>query len=55
MDTRNKTLDIYKGVLIVLVVVRHVLQYSVSDEGGGTDQLHLGSPNARIHAREWVF
>lgn len=32
--TRNKTLDIYKGLLIILVVLRHVLQYSVSDEGG---------------------
>lgn len=31
---RNLTLDIYKGLLIVLVVLRHVLQYSVSDEGG---------------------
>ena len=31
---RNKILDIYKGVLIVLVVMRHVLQYSVIDEGG---------------------
>ena len=32
--SRNKTLDIYKGVLIILVFLRHVLQYSVSDEGG---------------------
>ena len=31
---RNRTLDVYKGILIVLVVLRHVLQYSVSDEGG---------------------
>jgi fucose 4-O-acetylase-like acetyltransferase len=31
---RNKTLDVYKGILIILVVIRHVLQYSVSDEGG---------------------
>ena len=31
---RNITLDIYKGLLISLVVVRHVLQYSVVDEGG---------------------
>lgn len=31
---RNVTLDVYKGVLITLVVLRHVLQYSVSDEGG---------------------
>ena len=31
---RNLTLDIYKGLLIILVVLRHVLQYSVSDEGG---------------------
>ena len=31
---RNKTLDIYKGLLIILVILRHVLQYSVSDEGG---------------------
>lgn len=34
MKTRNKVLDIYKGVLITLVIVRHALQYSVSDEGG---------------------
>ena len=27
-------LDIYKGLLIILVVIRHVLQYSVTDEGG---------------------
>ena len=32
--SRNITLDIYKGLLIILVVLRHVLQYSVSDEGG---------------------
>ena len=31
---RNSTLDHYKGLLIILVVIRHVLQYSVSDEGG---------------------
>lgn len=31
---RNITLDVYKGILILLVVVRHVLQFSVSDEGG---------------------
>ena len=31
---RNTMLDIYKGILIFLVVTRHVLQYSVSDEGG---------------------
>ena len=31
---RNKTLDVYKGLLIILVIVRHVLQYSTSDEGG---------------------
>ena len=31
---RNRILDIYKGLLIVLVFLRHVLQYSVSDEGG---------------------
>ncbi len=31
---RNLTLDVYKGVLIVLVVIRHTLQFSVSDEGG---------------------
>lgn len=31
---RNRTLDIYKGLLIILVVLRHILQYSVSDEGG---------------------
>lgn len=36
-NERNRTLDIYKGLLIVLVVLRHVLQYSVSDERGGTD------------------
>lgn len=33
-QARNRTLDIYKGLLIILVVVRHVLQYSVTDEGG---------------------
>lgn len=27
---RNRTLDIYKGLLIILVVIRHVLQYSVT-------------------------
>lgn len=32
-QARNRTLDIYKGLLIILVVVRHVLQYSVTDEG----------------------
>lgn len=32
--TRNVLLDEYKGMLIILVVIRHVLQYSVSDEGG---------------------
>ena len=32
--TRSLTLDIYKGILIILVVLRHVLQYSVADEGG---------------------
>lgn len=31
---RNKTLDVYKGMLIILVLLRHVLQYSVLDEGG---------------------
>ena len=31
---RNLTLDVYKGLLIALVVIRHVLQYSVADEGG---------------------
>ena len=30
----NRMLDIYKGLLIILVVIRHVLQYSVTDEGG---------------------
>ena len=30
---RNKTLDKYKSILICLVVIRHALQYSVSDEG----------------------
>ena len=39
MDTiftknRNLSLDIYKGILIILVVIRHVLQFSVVDEGG---------------------
>ena len=33
IQNRNRTLDVYKGVLIVLVVFRHVLQYSVADEG----------------------
>ena len=28
---RNKTLDCYKGVLIVLVVLGHIFEYSVSD------------------------
>lgn len=32
---RNKALDSYKGVFIILVVVRHVLQNAVLDEGGG--------------------
>ena len=31
---RNLFLDAYKGILIVLVVIRHVLQNSVTDEGG---------------------
>jgi fucose 4-O-acetylase-like acetyltransferase len=31
---RNITLDCYKGILIILVLIRHVLQYSVADEGG---------------------
>lgn len=31
---RNEILDIYKGILIILVVLRHALQYSVVDEGG---------------------
>jgi len=31
---RNRKLDVYKGLLIVLVVFRHVLQYSVADGGG---------------------
>lgn len=31
---RNVILDAYKGMLIILVVLRHVLQYSVDDEGG---------------------
>jgi len=34
MKNRNTLIDIYKGILIILVVVRHVLQYSVADEGG---------------------
>jgi len=33
IQCRNKILDIYKGILICLVVIRHALQYSVSDEG----------------------
>ena len=33
-QARNRTLDIYKGILIILVVIRHVLQYSVTDAGG---------------------
>lgn len=33
-NNRNTNLDIYKGILIIFVVIRHVLQYSVSDEGG---------------------
>lgn len=32
--TRNNLLDCFKGVLIILVVVRHVLQYANIDEGG---------------------
>ena len=28
---RNKALDCYKGVLIVLVVLGHIFEYSVSD------------------------
>ena len=31
---RNNTIDCIKGILIVMVVVRHVLQFSVLDEGG---------------------
>lgn len=31
---RNKILDCYKGVLIILVIIRHALQYSTTDEGG---------------------
>lgn len=31
---RNEILDIYKGILIILVVLRHAFQYSVVDEGG---------------------
>lgn len=34
MEKRNKTLDVYKGLLIICVVFRHTLQYSVFDEGG---------------------
>ena len=33
-SNRNKTLDAYKAILIILVVIRHALQYSTSDEGG---------------------
>ncbi len=33
-NVRNGLLDCYKGILIILVVVRHVLQYAVADEGG---------------------
>lgn len=54
MNNRNRTLDIYKGILIVLVVLRHVLQYSVSDEGG-TNKLYLGGSDARIYADSWLF
>ncbi len=45
---RNIILDIYKGLLIVFVVLRHVLQYSVSDEGG-PDQPYLGSADAGVY------
>ena len=31
---RSTLIDNCKGILIILVVIRHVLQYSVSDEGG---------------------
>ena len=31
---RQKEMDLYKGLLIILVIIRHVLQYSVGDEGG---------------------
>lgn len=31
---RNLTLDIYKGILMILVVLGHVLLYAVSDKGG---------------------
>lgn len=31
---RIKWLDCYKGVLIILVCIRHILQHNVSDEGG---------------------
>ncbi len=34
INKRIIILDIYKGILIILVVFRHVLQYSVADEGG---------------------
>lgn len=34
MEHRNVTLDIYKGILIMLVVIGHALQYSVIDMGG---------------------
>lgn len=31
---RIKSLDCYKGILIILVCIRHILQHNVSDEGG---------------------
>lgn len=34
MENRQTVLDIFKGLLIILVVIRHALQNSVSDEGG---------------------
>lgn len=34
MLTRNKTIDSYKAVLIILVVLRHVLECSTEDSGG---------------------
>ncbi len=34
MKERDKYFDVLKGILIVMVVIRHILQYQTSDEGG---------------------
>ena len=34
MKKRDPYFDILKGILIVLVVIRHILQHQTSDEGG---------------------